>query len=37
VQNLLRNRDYRQYYLDYLETLLDTTGSACWRFVPVSG
>ena len=24
VQNLLRNRDYRQYYLDYLETLLDT-------------
>ena len=24
VQNLLRNRDYRQYYLDYIETLLDT-------------
>jgi len=24
VQNLLRNRDYRQYYLDYLEFLLDT-------------
>lgn len=24
VQNLLGNRDYRQYYLDYLETLLDT-------------
>ena len=24
VQNLLRNRDYRQYYLDYLESLLDT-------------
>ena len=24
VQNLLRNRDYRQYYLDYLELLLDT-------------
>jgi len=24
VQNLLRNRDYRQYYLDYLECLLDT-------------
>ncbi len=24
VQNLLRNRDYRQYYLDYLEHLLDT-------------
>ena len=23
VQNLLRNRDYRQYYLDYLEFLLD--------------
>jgi len=24
VHNLLRNRDYRQYYLDYLEYLLDT-------------
>jgi len=24
VQNLLRNRDYRQYYLDYLEHLIDT-------------
>jgi hypothetical protein len=24
VRNLLRNRAYRQYYLDYLETLLDT-------------
>jgi hypothetical protein len=24
VRNLLRNRDYRQYYLDYLELLLDT-------------
>ncbi len=24
VQNLLRNRDYRHYYLDYLELLLDT-------------
>src|SRR5580700_6638090 len=24
VQNLLYNRDYRQYYLDYLECLLDT-------------
>ena len=24
VQNLLRNQDYRQYYLDYLEFLLDT-------------
>ena len=24
VQNLLRNHDYRQYYLDYLEHLLDT-------------
>jgi hypothetical protein len=24
VQNLLYNRDYRQYYLDYLEFLLDT-------------
>jgi CotH kinase protein len=24
VQNLLGNRDYRQYYLDYLEFLLDT-------------
>lgn len=24
VQNLLRNWDYRQYYLDYLELLLDT-------------
>lgn len=24
VQNLLRNRDYRRYYLDYLEFLLDT-------------
>jgi hypothetical protein len=24
VQNLLRNRDYRGYYLDYLEFLLDT-------------
>jgi hypothetical protein len=24
VQNLLRNHEYRQYYLDYLETLLDT-------------
>jgi hypothetical protein len=24
VQNLLRNRDYRQYYLDYLELLLDS-------------
>jgi len=24
VQNLLHNRDYRQYYLDYLEFLLDT-------------
>ena len=24
VQNLLRNPDYRQYYLDYLEFLLDT-------------
>jgi hypothetical protein len=24
VQNLLRNRDYRQYYLNYLESLLDT-------------
>jgi hypothetical protein len=24
VRNLLRNRDYRQYYLDYLEFLLDT-------------
>ena len=24
VQNLLRNRGYRQYYLDYLEFLLDT-------------
>ncbi len=23
VQNLLRNRDYRQYYLDYLEHLID--------------
>ena len=23
MQNLLRNRDYRQYYLDYLEFLLD--------------
>ena len=24
VQNLLRNRDYRQYYLDHLEHLIDT-------------
>jgi hypothetical protein len=24
VQNLLRNRDYRQYYLDYLEHLIDS-------------
>jgi hypothetical protein len=24
VRNLLRNRDYRQYYLDYLEHMLDT-------------
>jgi CotH kinase protein len=24
VQNLLRNRDYRQYYLDFMEHLLDT-------------
>jgi hypothetical protein len=24
VQNLLRNHDYRQYYLDYMEHLLDT-------------
>ena len=24
VQNLLRNRDYRQYYLDYMEHMLDT-------------
>ena len=24
VQNLLRNREYRQYYLDYLEHLIDT-------------
>ena len=24
VRNLLRNRDYRQYYLDYLELMLDT-------------
>ena len=24
MQNLLRNRDYRQYYLDYLEHLIDT-------------
>jgi hypothetical protein len=24
VQNLLRNHDYRQYYLDYLEYLIDT-------------
>ena len=24
VQNLLRNHDYRQYYLDYLEHLIDT-------------
>jgi len=24
VQNLLRNHDYRQYYLDYLEHMLDT-------------
>ena len=24
VQNLLRNRDYRQYYLDYLEFFLDS-------------
>jgi hypothetical protein len=24
VQNLLRNHDYRQYYLDYLEYMLDT-------------
>ena len=24
MQNLLRNRGYRQYYLDYLEFLLDT-------------
>jgi hypothetical protein len=24
VHNLLRNRDYRQFYLDYLEFLLDT-------------
>jgi hypothetical protein len=24
VQNLLRNRDYRQYYLDYIEYMLDT-------------
>jgi hypothetical protein len=24
VRNLLRNQDYRQYYLDYLEFLLDT-------------
>ncbi len=24
VQNLLRNHDYRQYYLDYLERMLDT-------------
>jgi CotH kinase protein len=24
VRNLLRNRDYRQYYLDYLEHLIDT-------------
>ena len=24
VQNLFRNRDYRQYYLDYLEHLIDT-------------
>ena len=24
VQNLLRNHDYRRYYLDYLERLLDT-------------
>ena len=24
MHNLLRNRDYRQYYLDYLEYLLDT-------------
>jgi hypothetical protein len=24
VENLLRNRDYRQYYLDYMEHMLDT-------------
>ena len=24
VRNLLRNRDYRQYYLDYMEHMLDT-------------
>ena len=24
VQNLLRNHDYRQYYLDYMEYMLDT-------------
>ena len=30
VQNLLRNRDYHRYYLDYLEFLLDT------RFHPAS-
>ena len=24
MQNLLRNHDYRQYYLDYLEHMLDT-------------
>ena len=24
MQNLLRNRDYRQYYLDYIEYMLDT-------------
>ena len=24
AQNLLRNRDYRQYYLDYLEHVIDT-------------
>jgi CotH kinase protein len=28
VQNLLRNRDYRQYYLDYLEFLLDSQFNA---------
>jgi hypothetical protein len=28
VQNLLKNPDYRQYYLDHLEHLLDTTFNA---------
>jgi hypothetical protein len=40
VHNLLRNRDYRQFYLDYLEFLLDTqfnTHAIAEQIAPESG